>query len=344
MPACPRCAGLAVRLGKAPDGSYAGYVEGEVIYLAAPLAGYLDTLPVMRGARVAQGAQVFTVAAEPEQQGLREAQAREISAREKVANLSEPRRQSEVAAIEAQLRAAEAALRLSGQQLQQQEALLAKAFISAASVDAARAAKARDQAQVDAAREQLATFRATLGRQPEVRAAQADVEAAAAQVAQRKWQVDKKVVIAQVPGEITETYYRPGEWVAAGAPVAQPVPDARRRVRFFVPETAIATLKPGQKVEARCDGCLRRSAPPSTSSRRRLNTRRRSSTAAAAAKSSFFASRPPPHRSRRPRCARDCRWTCAWWSADEMTPTFATSCPHRPPRGPSTAWGGPAPC
>jgi HlyD family secretion protein len=241
--------------GKAPDGSYAGYVEGEVIYLAAPLAGYLDTLPVMRGARVAQGAPVFTVAAEPEQQGLREAQAREISAREKVANLSEPRRQSEVAAIEAQLRASEAALRLSGQQLRQQEALLAKSFISAASVDAARAAKARDQAQVDAAREQLATFRATLGRQPEVRAAQADVEAAAAQVAQRKWQVDKKVVTAQVPGEITETYYRPGEWVAAGAPVVSLLPDARRRVRFFVPETAIATLRPGQKVEARCDGC-----------------------------------------------------------------------------------------
>ena len=33
------------------------------------------------------------------------------------------------------------------------------------------------------------------------------------------------------------------------------LPDARRRLRFFVPETAIATLKPGQKVEARCDGC-----------------------------------------------------------------------------------------
>ena len=42
---------------------------------------------------------------------------------------------------------------------------------------------------------------------------------------------------------------------AAGAPVASLLPDARRRLRFFVPETAIATLKPGQKVEARCDGC-----------------------------------------------------------------------------------------
>ena len=56
VPAIPFCrlalAALALLLsgcGKAPDGSYAGYVEGEVIYLAAPLAGYLDTLPVMRG-------------------------------------------------------------------------------------------------------------------------------------------------------------------------------------------------------------------------------------------------------------------------------------------------------
>ena len=156
-----------------------------------------------------------------------------------------------MAAIEAQLRAAQAALGFPRGRWSRHEALVASKFVSAARVDAARAAKARDPAQVDAARQQLATFRATLGRQPEVRAAQADVEAAAAQVAQRKWQVDQQGRHRrQVPGEITEIYYRPGEWVAAGAPVVSLLPDARRRVRFFVPETAIATLKPGQKVRS----------------------------------------------------------------------------------------------
>jgi len=260
VPAAALLAALAVLTAgcsNAPDTSFAGYIEGEVLYLAAPLAGYLDTLPVMRGSRVTAGASVFSVEAVPEQQGLREAEARATGAREKVRNLSEPRRQSEIAALEAQLRAAQAALGLSGQQLQQQEALYAKAFVSAANVDAARAAQARDQASVDAAREQLASARNTVGREAEVRAAQADFDAAVAQVAQRQWQVDRKVVTAQVPGEITETYYRPGEWVAAGAPVASLLPDARRRLRFFVPETAIATLKPGQTVEARCDGCAK---------------------------------------------------------------------------------------
>ena len=233
-PALPLAATLlaAVLIGciPAPDRTYAGYIEGEWLYLAAPLGGYLDTLPVARGSRVAASAPVFSVEALPEQQGLREAQARADSARQKAQNLSEPRRPSEVAAIEAQMRVAQAALALSTRQLEQAQALAASQFVSDARVDEARAAKARD-------------------------AAQAEAEAAVAQVAQKQWQVDRKLVTAPLPGEITEIYYRPGEWVAAGAPVASLLPDARRRVRFFVPETAIGALKPGQKIEARCDGC-----------------------------------------------------------------------------------------
>ena len=83
----------------APEHTYAGYIEGEWLYLAAPLGGYLDTLPVARGSRVAASAPVFSVEAQPEQQGLREAQARADSARQKAQNLREPRRPSEVAAI-----------------------------------------------------------------------------------------------------------------------------------------------------------------------------------------------------------------------------------------------------
>jgi HlyD family secretion protein len=43
--------------------------------------------------------------------------------------------------------------------------------------------------------------------------------------------------------------------VPAGAAVASLLPDRRRRLRFFVPETALAALRPGQAVEAACDGC-----------------------------------------------------------------------------------------
>ncbi len=248
-------ASLLAACDNGSDGSYQGYIEGEYLYLAAPLGGYLDTLQTTRGSRVAAGAQLFAVAAEPEQQGLKEAEARESGAREKLRNLGEPRRQSEIATMEAQLRAAEAALRLSESQVQQQEALAAKGFVSAARLDEVRAARARDAAQADAARQQLATYRATLGRQPELRAAESEVAAASAQVAQRRWQVDKKIVAAPTAGEIAETYYRQGEWVPAGQPVVSLLPDNLRRIRFFVPETVVASLHPGRMVEVTCDGC-----------------------------------------------------------------------------------------
>lgn len=248
-------AALLAGCNPASERHFTGYIEGEWLYLAAPLGGYLDALPVARGSRVAASAPVFSVDAVPERQGLREAEARADSARQKAQNLREPRRPSEVAAIEAQLRAAQTALALSTRQLEQTQALAASKFVSDARVDEARAAKARDAAQVEAVRQELATTRITVGRDAEVRAAQADAEAAVAQVAQKQWQVDRKLVTAPLPGEITEIYYRPGEWVAAGAPVASLLPDAHRRIRFFVPETAVATLRPGQAVEARCDGC-----------------------------------------------------------------------------------------
>ena len=239
------------------DGSFQGYIEGEYLYLAAPLAGYLDTLQGVRGSRVADGAPVFSIAADQELDGLREATARESGAREKLRNLSEPHRAPEVAAIEAQVRVAEAALQLSDRQLRQQESLAAKGYISSARLDEARAARARDAAQVDSARQQLATYRATLGRVPEMRAAEADVEAARAQVAQKRWQVEKKVVAAPAAGEIVETYYRQGEWVPAGQAVASLLPDKLRRIRFFVPETAVVNIRPGRSIEAACDGCAR---------------------------------------------------------------------------------------
>ena len=234
---------LAACSRQEPPG-YPGYVEGEFVYLASPVAGYLDRLDVPRGTRVARGDPVFALRADLEQHTLNEAQARERSAREKLANLAEPRRPSEIAALEAQWRAAEAARELSASQLRQQESLAARGFISPARLDEARTAAKRDAAAVDSAREQLATYRAALGRTSELLAARADVDASLAQIAQKRWQVDTKQVVAPESGEIAETYYRPGEWVAAGQAVASLLPDHRRRYRRPTPPLAAIPAPP----------------------------------------------------------------------------------------------------
>ena len=52
-----------------------------------------------------------------------------------------------------------------------------------------------------------------------------------------------------------DTLYRVGEWVQAGNPVVQMLPPQNLKVRFFVPEAAIASLAPGRTVAIHCDGC-----------------------------------------------------------------------------------------
>ena len=241
--------------GHADVNSFQGYVEGEYLYLSAPQAGYLKTLDAVRGSRVVEGQTVFVIAADPDDQALAEAEARTGSAKEKLQNLLEPHRPTEIAALEANLRAAEASLRLTGIQLEQQESLYRKNFVSKAKVDEVRSAHDQAAAQVEASKQQIASYRITLGRPSEVKGAEADVKAAAAQTAQKQWVVERKSVASPAVGELVETYYRPGEWVAAGAPVASLLPDTRRRLRFFVPEGRLAAIKLGDTVEATCDGC-----------------------------------------------------------------------------------------
>ncbi|MBK8508658.1 MAG: HlyD family efflux transporter periplasmic adaptor subunit [Candidatus Competibacteraceae bacterium] len=252
---CALAALLSTACGQDADNSLQGYVEGEYVYLAAPQSGYLKTLDAARGSRVTVGQPVFALAAEPDEQALAEAEARAESAKEKLLNLQGPRRPSEIAALEATLRAAEANLRFANSQLAQQDALQRKNFVSQSKVDEARSARDQASAQVEAAKQQITTYRTTLGRRAEVAGAEAEVKAATAQAAQKRWLVERKSVTAPAEGEVFETYYQPGEWVPAGSPVASLLPDARRRVRFFVPEPLIATLKSGASIEASCDGC-----------------------------------------------------------------------------------------
>jgi HlyD family secretion protein len=252
---CTGAAAFLTACGPSEPITFQGYIEGEYLYLAAPQGGYLQSLDAPRGSRVAKDQLVFVVAADPDRQALAEAEARAQAALENVKNLQQPRRRTEIAALTADLQAAEANQRLARSNLQRREVLARKQFVSKAELDDARSANEQAIAQVEAIKRQIETYRATFGRQDEVRSAEADYKAALAVVAEKLWAVEHKTAAAPAAGEISDTYYRPGEWVAAGEPVASLLPDTRRRLRFYVPETAIAKLKTGQIIEATCDGC-----------------------------------------------------------------------------------------
>ncbi|MCB1906133.1 MAG: HlyD family efflux transporter periplasmic adaptor subunit [Rhodocyclaceae bacterium] len=238
-----------------PDDGYHGYIEGEYTYVSAPFAGYLAELKVARGQPVTAGQLLFVLDAEPQAHTLAEAEAVAQAARAEADNLLDTRRAEEIAGLRAEVNAADAAVELARSRLQRERDLVQREFVSQARLDELQSQLEQATAQRAQARAQLALARDPLGRHDEYRAADAGYRAAQARVAQQRWLFARREATAPLAGELVDTYFRPGEWVPAGQPVASILPPAGRRVRFFVPETELARLQPGVRVSVRCDGC-----------------------------------------------------------------------------------------
>ena len=236
--------------------AYQGYVEGEFVRVAAPFAGTLDRLLVKRGQTITAGTPLFALEQENEAAARREAEERLRAAEAQLADLKKGKRPVEVDVVRAQLAQAVASEQLSTVQLKRDEQLVSQGFISKDKLDASRTAQRRDSAHVAELRDQLKSAQLA-SREDQIRAQAAEVDAARAALAQSDWRLKQKSVSAAKAGLVFDTIYSEGEWVPAGSPVVSLLPPGGVKVRFFVPETALGGLKPGQAVEARCDGCQR---------------------------------------------------------------------------------------
>ena len=245
---------LLAGCSEAPPPAWAGYAEGDYVYVAAPLAGALTQLQVQAGQDVAAGAPLFVLDADLERAGRAEAQARLAQAQAQVDNAAKGRRRDEIAIAQAQLTQAQAQAALAEADLARQQLLLAQGFIAPARLDDAKTAL--DQARARVVELQAALQVARLpARTDEQRAAQAAADAAAQTLRQTQWREQQKQQLAPMAAQVADTFFRVGEWVNAGAPVVSLLPPGAVKVRFFVPEAEIATLAPGQAVTLACDGC-----------------------------------------------------------------------------------------
>jgi HlyD family secretion protein len=249
--------GLLLLLGceGAANSAWQGYVEGEFVLLASPYAGQLQKLHVRRGDAVEKGKAVFALEQESERAARAEAEERLRAAQARVENLSQGRRAPEVEALRAELKQAQAALELSQTTLAREEMLIKTEATSRARYDDAKSALERDKARVAAAEAQLRTALQPLGRDAERKAAEAEVAAARASVAQAAWRLEQKSVPAPVSARVQDTYFVEGEWVPAGRPVASLLPPGNVRIRFYVPQGILGFLSTGKDVEVHCDGC-----------------------------------------------------------------------------------------
>ena len=84
---------------------------------------------------------------------------------------------------------------------------------------------------------------------------EATLRTAQARLATAQTRLARRRASSPVSGSVQQIYYRPGELVPAGRPVVSLLPPGNIKIRFFVPETALAKVALGQALTVHCDGC-----------------------------------------------------------------------------------------
>jgi HlyD family secretion protein len=231
-----------------------GYIEGEYIRVGPQFAGILQQLSVQRGDQVAAGAPLFALERENEIAARRQAEEQLRGAQARLDNLKTGKRLPEVETVAEQLHQAQAARELSAANYRRQESLFKSGFISNAALDDARTRLKSDDAAVAQLRASVQTANLP-GRPNEIRAAQADADAARQALAQSDWRLSQRAATAPQAGRVNDTYYVIGDFVPAGSPVVSLLPPGNVKVRLYAPEPVLGRLKPGQTLTFSCDAC-----------------------------------------------------------------------------------------
>ena len=239
--------------GESQDGVFQGYIEGEYVYLAPTLAGRLEALPTKRGAIVEAKALLFSLEADYERYALRQAEEELLSARAQLQDMQTGKRPEEVAMAMAQLDLAKAEAANAAALLRRHEKLIKSGGISKQELDDSRAAAKATAARVVELASQVEVYNLP-EREKKIEAQQAAVRATEARVAQANWNLAQKQASAPASGLVYDTLYRVGEWVPAGNPVVQMLPPGNVKIRFFVPEPLIGSLRTGERVLVLADG------------------------------------------------------------------------------------------
>jgi HlyD family secretion protein len=233
-----------------------GYIEGEPLYLASPIAGTVSAMYVVRGQDVAPGARLFMVDPRQPLSARDQAAADVAAAQAQAIDARKGQRPLELAVLDANIAAAQAKARDAEAAFRRVSTLTAKGFDSKAALDDARANAQAAEADVRAARKQRDV--ATLGaRADQIRAADARVSQAQAGLLGATARLTDIAPVAASPARVEDVFFQQGEWAPANQPILSLLPDERIKVRFFVPEAALSAYRVGDLVRFGCDGCAK---------------------------------------------------------------------------------------
>ena len=212
------CLFLLAGCGEKENHGWLGYVVGEDALISAPQAGWVAKLAVERGKEVKRGDLLFTLDDTREQATRDQAIATLLQAA-------------------AQMSDARAALSLAQKELTRQGGLMRARAGTAQNYDVAKS-----------------TYQQAVARIAQIEGQQKQAQAV---LADARYQLSQRDVIAQTEGRVEDVYFREGEYAPAMTPVVSVLPPKNIYVQFFVPETHFAKMKLGQKVSITCDSCVK---------------------------------------------------------------------------------------
>ena len=239
----------------ADSDTWQGYADAEFVRIGPPLQGLLVKVPVKAGDIVKAGQLLFAQDDANDIASRDEILARSAETEARLANLQAPGRNEEITQAEAALADTKAALQRAATDLARADVLVKTQSISVQQNDRARADMLSAAAKMEAAEATLALKRSPIGRAQEIRAQTAVVAENKAQLAQATWRLAQRTMVAPVGGSISDVYARVGETPNAGVPVVSLLPPENMLIRFFLPETMLATIHPGVRLGIGCDSC-----------------------------------------------------------------------------------------
>lgn len=232
-----------------------GYIEGEQLFLAPVASARIDQLLVTRGDSVSAGDPIAHLDTRDARYTLQAARALLAESQARLDNLTTGKRSEEIAVLEAARTAARTEQKQTELDLSRARDLVRRGMQSQSVLDSAQT---RQEVAASRVKEVEANLRVAgiAARLQEIEAARQVVAARQAEVDRAQWQLDERTVVAPAAGVIEEIIRYAGEQASPGAPIATLLSPERKKLRLFVPERDVSTVRIGDSIHLNCDGCV----------------------------------------------------------------------------------------
>ena len=252
-------------------------VKADIVAISAKIPGRLAAVHVSTGQRVRLGQLVALLDDSDARLQVQQAEAglatataglgsadTGVALQREQATAQEAQAAAAVAAARRNLEAARVARDRAAADLGRSERVYREGGLSRQAFDAARAARATAEAQMQAAEAQVRSAMAGSDlaasgrtqvrlREQAVVTTRAQIAQAEAALATARQQLVHTRVLAPVDGEIVRVALNPGEMAQPGQVIASVVADGSLRVEAFLEETKVRNVRPGQPVEVELD-------------------------------------------------------------------------------------------